>query len=84
MTFKKLQSADGVSVFYHWTDTGTHFVCGTGDAPDSADMEFPVDSLAKAIARGKLLIAQVKWLASRKPVARKTLKPRTHKQLTLC
>lgn len=84
MTFKKLQSADGVSIFYHWSNGGTHFVCGTGDAPDSADTEFPVSSLAAAIKRGKLLIEQVKWAESHKPKARKVLRQRTHKQLTLC
>lgn len=84
MTFKKLQSSDGVSVFYHWTDKGTMFVCGTGDVPDSADTEYPVDTLAKAIARGKSLIAQVKWVAGHKPAPRKTLRGKTHKQLTLC
>lgn len=84
MTFKKLQSSDGVSVFYHWTDTGTHFVCGTGDQPDSADTEFPVNSLKAAIERGKTLIAQVRWAESHKPKARKTLRGKTHRQLTLC
>ena len=84
MTFKKLQSADGVSVFYHWSDGGTKFVTGIGDTPDSADTEFPVSSLATAIARGKTLLAQAKWAENHKPKARKTLRNKTHRQLVLC
>jgi hypothetical protein len=84
MTFKKLQSAEGVNVFYHWSAGGTKFVCGTADEPDSADTEFPVNTLAAAIARGKSLIAQVKWAASRKPKPAKVLRVKTYKQLMLC